>query len=56
MQTHTPHTLHISHPHTDCFVVSQLFSVAKHKILEAGIETWLTHTPTKDSTVQPQGN
>ena len=43
-----------SHPQTDRFVVSYLFSVARQA--EAGIETWLTETLIKDSTTQPRGN
>ena len=46
-----------SHPQTDSFVVSQLFSVARHaRFPEAGIETRLTQTPIQDSTTQPRGN
>ena len=30
------------YPQTDYFIVSQLFSVAKNKMLQAGIKTWLT--------------
>ena len=39
--THTAYTriFIYSHPQTDCFVLSELFSVARHRTLEAGIET-----------------
>ena len=31
------------HPQTDCFVISQLFSVARHtRCFKLGLETWLT--------------
>ena len=41
-----------SHPQMNCFVVSQLFSVAKHNILEAVIKTQLTYIPTEDFIAQ----
>ena len=40
--THTHIYIYIyifSHPQTDCFVLSELFSVARRRTLEAGIET-----------------
>ena len=44
-----------SHPLTDCFVLSEHFSVAKYKTL-LKIKTQLTYAPAVDATAQPQGN
>ena len=40
---------------TDCFIVTLQFGLT-HEILEAGIETQLTHMQIEDSTAQLQGN
>ena len=46
-----------THPKTDYFVVSELFSVARYvRFSKARIKTQLTYTPVVDSTAQPQGN
>ena len=46
-----------SHPSTKCFVVSQLFRVARHGIFsKLESKTMLTFMPAGDSTAQPWGN
>ena len=39
---------------TDCFVVSQLISVARCEMFQAGIETWLTLHQPNNITLRPQ--
>ena len=45
----------VIHRHT-CFVLSELFSVARQARSRTGIETRLTQTLIQDSTTQPRGN